>query len=121
MEANIGNIRTFETANFRVTVDAFEDYDVDLSFDDTGEVRRKLETGEYVCFTVHAEVIHKPTGTSLGEDYLGGCIYADIAEFQDHRGANGRWGSYFKDMIGEAIAEARKQVATLGNIKLRVA
>ena len=81
----IGNIRTFETTNFRVSVDAEYDWDTDLSFDETGEVRHKLESGEFVAFQVAVTVTHKPTGAELGADYLGGCIYKSIAEFQDHR------------------------------------
>jgi hypothetical protein len=81
----IGNIRTFETTNFRVSVDAEYDYDTDLSFDDTGEVRRKIDSGEFLSFQVAVTVTHKPTGTELGSDYLGGCIYESIEAFQDHR------------------------------------
>lgn len=177
----IGNIRTFETKNFRVSVDASYDYDTDLSFDDTGEVRRKLENGSLISFQVSCTVTHKPTETELGADYLGGCIYESIEEFQDHRAcgiqnrrrirreglfqiyrknrpyksclsrkdklrkrgfatreraeewaknnAREEWevfkvglcGSYFTDMIHEAINQARQQVAKLGGIKLRAA
>lgn len=165
---HIGNIRTFETANFRVSVDAEYDYDTDLSFDDTGKVRKQLESGDLIAFQVAVTVTHKETGMELAADYLGGCIYESIAAFQDHREcgrANRRWlrrdgrfqiyrkarkyenclsrsdklkkrgfatmeraeawakvhateayeikpagqcGSYFKDMISNAIAEARK-------------
>ena len=38
-------IREFETQNFRVIVEALEDNDVDLSFDETGEVLRDLQDG----------------------------------------------------------------------------
>ncbi len=129
----IGNIRTFETANFKVSIDAEYDYDTDLSFDDTGEVQRKLENGEFLAFQVAVTVTHKPTSTELGADYLGGCIYESIEAFMDHRecgkanreyerkGERGRCGSYFADMIHEAIKEARKEVAKLKGIQLRAA
>ena len=81
----IGNIRTFETENFRVSVDAEYDCDTDLSFDDTGEVRRKLESGDFISFQVSCTVTHKPTDTELGANYLGGCIYESIEAFMDHR------------------------------------
>jgi hypothetical protein len=81
----IGNIRTFETANFRVSVDAEYDYDTDLSFDDTGKVREQIERGDLIAFQVAVTVTHKPTGTELGTDYLGGCIYESIDAFMDHR------------------------------------
>ncbi len=81
----IGNIRTFETANFRISIDAEYDYDTDLSFDDSGDVLRKIESGDLIAFQVSATVTHKPTGTELAADYLGGCIYESIQAFQDHR------------------------------------
>lgn len=126
----LGTIREFKTRDFHVVVDAFEDYDCDLSFDDTGEVRQKLETGEYVCFTVRARVIHKQLG-EIGADYLGGCIYGSLEEFQDHRrcaaetrklrasGSNAVCGSYFADMVSECIREARKTLRTAKQIRVR--
>jgi hypothetical protein len=177
----IGNIRTFETANFRVSVDAEYDFDTDLSFDETGKTREQLESGELIAFQVAVTVTHKDSGMELGTDYLGGCIYKSIDAFQDHREcgrANRRWlrrdgrfqiyrknrpyvnclsrsdklkkrgfatesraeawarantkeeyqimpagkcGSYFKDMISNAIAEARKQRAKLQVTELRTA
>lgn len=178
---HIGNIRTFETQNFRVSVDAeYDDY-IDLSFDDSGEVKEKLDIGSLIAFQVAVTVTHKPIGMELGADYLGGCIYESIEAFQDHRQCGvanrknlrregrfqiyrrdrkypscltrkdklkkrgfatrekaeawarenasvpfevfetGRCGSYFKDMIHTAIAEARKKVAGMEVPKLRTA
>lgn len=168
MSDYIGNIRKFETANFTVSVDAEYDWDTDLSWDDSGETRRKLESGGLVAFQVAVTVTHKGTGIELGADYLGGCIYESIEAFQDHRECgrinrrrarregrfqiyrkqrkyehclgrgdklrkrgfatreraeawarqnareewevfeSGKCGSYFADMIGQAINEARK-------------
>lgn len=125
----IGVIREFKTAQFRVVVDAEYDYDADLSFDNTGEVRRKLESGEYVCFSARAAVYFR--GTELASDYLGGCIYEDIAQFQDHRACGkqnreykrkkkaGRCGSYFADMIKTACAEARKELRKMQSVRVR--
>ena len=78
MLQTLGTIRRFETPNFSVIVDAVEDYDVDLSWDDTGAVRAKLESGEYVCFTARARVYYK--GRELADDYLGGM------HLREHRG-----------------------------------
>src|ERR1700688_5033456 len=86
-------IRTFETENFRVTVEALPEDDLDLSFDDSGEIARKLDTGDLIAFVAHAYVEYKPTGATLGEDYLGGCIYKDFDDFADHR-ACGRLNRY---------------------------
>lgn len=176
---HFGTIRRFETENFTVSIDAFEDDHTDLSFDDTGEIRRKLQSGDLIAFKVECKVIHKPTGTELGADYLGRCIYESIEAFQDHRECgkatrrrirregrfqiyrenrpfkqclsrsdklrkrgfatreraeawayanvtepyeifeSGTCGSYFADMIHSAIAEARREVSKLTEIKLR--
>ena len=101
-------IREFRTANIRVIVDAIEEYDVDLSWDETGEVLAKLESGEYISFCARARVIHDEHG-EIASDYLGGCIYSDVSEFEDHRqcaaetrrlrseGRNAICGSYFAD------------------------
>lgn len=126
----IGIIRKFRTAQFTVIVDALYDYDTDLSFDESGEVLEKLQSGEYVAFCARARVIHDTLG-EVGADYLGGCIYADIAEFQDHRqcakqtrelrasGSNAVCGSYFADMISTAIKEARATIAGAQSIRVR--
>lgn len=80
---SIGIIREFETENFRVVIDAVEDFDVDLSFDETGETRRKLENGSLVCFTARARVFLN--GAEVSSDYLGSCIYESLKAFMDHK------------------------------------
>ena len=132
MLQTLGTIRRFETPNFSVIVDAVEDYDVDLSWDDTGAVRAKLESGEYVCFTARARVYYK--GRELADDYLGGgCIYASIEEFQDHRECaaqqraerakagreNVRVGSYFADMVRGVCRAARAELCTMKRARVR--
>ena len=128
----IGNIRTFETRNFKVSIEAEYDYDLDLSFDEDGSTRKALESGELIAFQVSCIVTHKASGMDLGTDYLGGCIYKSLADFADHRECGkqnrklqrqkkaGRCGSYFSDMIHEAITEARKNRAKLSMPTLRV-
>lgn len=118
--SNDNVMREFHTENYLVRVSAEEEWDVDLSFDKTGRVRKQIESGDLIMFCAHVEVIHKPTGAVLGEDYLGNCIYKSFEDFMDHRkcgkqnrkwakqGKEGRCGSYFADMIGEAIREARE-------------
>lgn len=127
----LANIRTFNTPNFIVRVDAEEEIDLDLSFDETGEVATKLEHGEYVAFCAHATVTHRATGGVLGEAYLGNCIYNSYAEFADHvacgiqnrayeaAGTTGRCGSYFAQMIEEAIEDARGALRALQAVKVR--
>lgn len=122
MSDHIGNIWEFRTKNFSVIVSASYDFDTDLSWDDTGEVREKLEAGEYVAFCVKAAIFCN--GHELAADYLGGCIYADIHEFRDHIGlaakskADGKnYGSYFPQMVRQAIEEARKTLATFPKLR----
>ncbi len=120
----LGTIREFQTAHFRVIIDAIDESDPDLSFDETGEVLEKVDSGEYTVFCARARVIHDTLG-ELATEYLGNCIYSDIADFQDHRkcgaetrklraeGSNAICGSYFADMIGEVCREARKRIQEL--------
>lgn len=110
---------TFETANFSVEWAITPDYDLDLSWDEDGEVRAKLESGEYQSFGSRVTVTHKATGEIIGEDSLWGSIYADPREFRDHIGARGRWGSYIRDLVSGACSEARKRVQALHAIQLR--
>jgi hypothetical protein len=132
---HIGTIREFRTKHFRVIVDADFDHDIDLSWDEDGRTARALDSGEPIHFQVEARVILKDTGQELGHDALGGCIRESIEAFADHRacgkqnrkwarqGKDGRCGSYFSGPIGEAIAEARKNLTrtkdVLGTVHLR--
>jgi hypothetical protein len=95
----------FETKNFAVVYSVAPDEDLDLSWDDNGTTRDGLERGIYVAFVAKLEVLFKPTGESLGVDYLGDCIYESATAFMNHRGSH---SSYFTDMISVAIREARK-------------
>lgn len=126
----LGTIREFKTAQFRVVVDALEDYDMDLSFDETGEVREKLESGEFIGFCARVRVLHDTLG-EVSSDYLGSCIYSSLEEFEDHRecgketrrlreqGSSAICGSYFSDMIREAVSSARKAIQGAQNIYVR--
>jgi hypothetical protein len=127
----IATLREFNTRNFTVRVTAEPDYDIDLSFDDTGEVTEKLNSGEYLGFCVKAAVEYQ--GKEIATDYLGGCIHESFDAFMDHRecgkqnreyaarGEKGRCGSYFHDMIREVCSQARKEIATLKSVTLRAA
>lgn len=97
---------TFNLARFRIEWATTPDYDCDLSFDDTGETREKIESGEWECFTSRMAVFFD--GEMIAADYLGGSIYANPDEFRDHLGRNaGGYGSYFSDMVREAVRDAR--------------
>lgn len=121
-------IRTFQTDKFAVTVTAIEDNDLDLSFDDDGEVRRKLESGELEAFAVKAALYFR--GEEIASDYLGGCIYESPAAFMDHRGIRrycppggkpGQCGSYFSDMVRGVISEGRKILSEIQRLHIRAA
>lgn len=106
-------IYTFNTKHFTIRMSCDYDQDCDTSFDETGETAEKINSGEWGAYVFHAEVIHRATGAVLGEDYLGNPIYEDPRQFRDHVGAQGRWGSYFKDMISSACSEARKALQSM--------
>lgn len=119
------NIWRFETAQFAVTVDAYEDDDMDLSWDESGETREKIEAGELEHFAVRARCLHKPTGME-SVDWLSGCIYARPADFRDHFGiaaksrADGmNYGSYFSDMVRRVVGEMRENVKRAAAVRLR--
>lgn len=113
-------IREFKTKHFRVIVEAQPEYDLDLSFDETGETAKKIDSGEYVAFCACARVEFLPTGQTIATDYLGNCIYKSLDDFMDHRecgklnrkwakqGKQGHCGSYFHQMISTVCEEARK-------------
>ncbi len=95
-----------------------DDCDVDLSWDETGEVTKKINSGEFDVFCVKAECFCD--GSSIAEDFLGGCIYAHPEDFQDHKGMNARGhGSYFSDMIRTVCREARKHLNDYQPPKMR--
>jgi len=122
-------IRRFHTDRLTVTVEAQEDHDLDLSWDETGDVRRDLERGELQHFGVKASVSYR--GAEIASDYLGGCIYARPKDFEDHRecgkqnrelaakGETGRCGSYFSDMVHNVCSEARKFLADTARFHVR--
>ena len=96
----------FKTKRFTILMTAKEEHDLDLSWDETGEVLEKLESGEYQVFMAKCSVLLD--GNEIGADYLGQCIYSNPLEFRDHIGMNLKGhGSYFSDMVRQAIVEAR--------------
>lgn len=92
---------TFKTARFEIGLEFGPDEHADLSWDDDGEVTRQLERGHLFLFTARTYV--KFDGVTVGEDYLGGCIYKDEREFMRD--------GYFRDMVRVAVSEARRELA----------
>jgi len=95
----------FRTKNFTLLYSDEEETVFDLSWDDTGEARAKLDSGEWQMFTAKVAITFR--GSEVTSSYLGGCIYPDPKQFRDHIGSQGRYGSYFRDMVRECIANAR--------------
>ena len=108
---------TFRTKNFTVkwTVSPC-DY-LDLSWDDDGSTREGLENGRYIAFDSEIAVYFK--GNKIAADYLGQSIYENVEDFRDHFGCAGKGGSYFSDMVREAISQARSYLKSAQNIEVR--
>lgn len=111
---------TFETKNFQVRWRISDDV-LDVTHMEpelAAQCRRNVASGKWQCFESIVEVKHLATGLILGEAYLGNSIYADPRKFRDHFNMTKKGhGSYFRDMVTEAIAEARKNY---GNLKQKV-
>lgn len=108
----------FETANFRIEWDITSCDDTDVSWDESGETLANLQSGLWQAFDSRMQVVHKPTGAVLGEDYLGQSIYENPSDFRDHIGAQGKYGSYFRDMVHGACKEAREALRKLQATKV---
>jgi hypothetical protein len=134
MSDSIGTIRQFRTKRFRVIVDAVADDscldDLHSEPEDQQEIADNLDSGKWVLFTVRARAFLD--GNEIASDYLGGCIYSSIAEFQDHRQcaaetrrerAKGRAdvvvGSYFADMVRNVCTQARATLHDYQSIYIR--
>jgi hypothetical protein len=102
-------LRVWNLPNFTVRVSTEECMELDLSFDEDGTAREKIDSGEYEAFDVVAEVLRN--GQVLADSYLSECIYENPEDFQDHKGMNHKGhGSYFSDMVKEVCQAARKQL-----------
>jgi hypothetical protein len=110
----LSTIRTFRTQRFTVTVEALEDPRPDLSWDDDGEIERKLDAGALVSFCARAKV--RLDERIIAENYLWSCIRKDYADFEDHRGQR---GSYFASMVRLAITEARQTLREFQQVRVR--
>ena len=122
----------FDTARFSIVCTAEEEWDVDLSWDETGETAGKLASGEYVAFC--AKVAVYLDGREIASDYLGQCIYDRSPDFvtahrgpdpmdrncsimRAERGHNVAICHYFPDMVSVAISEARKALQDIPTMR----
>lgn len=112
---HITNIRTIETKNFAVRINALVGYmSPDETFDPTvfnmDKIYADLRSGKTVWFCAQVQVIHKQLGFVLAEDYLGGCYYNDYDEFtNDHSG-------YVYDMVLGCVDVARDTLSDMRSI-----
>ena len=125
------NAWTFETAQLRVELILTEAVDYEAGDSEL------VDDGERVVFDSVVRVVHKASGTVLGEDSLSGSDYDEPARFwKDHRdsrpmhrnceayraarGANAVICHYFPSMVREACEQARQRLAELGEVKVRL-
>ena len=132
MNRKLATIREFRTAHFAVSVEAWPDEDLDLSWDEDGSVAEGLNSGALVAFVAQVRVTNDALG-EIASTSLGGCIYGDFADFEDHRecgaynreliakGERGRCGSELAGMIAEACSEARASLRAAKGIHVRAA
>ena len=96
----------YERDGFTVIVDkTWEDLHPSQCFEeeDVEEIVRKIDNGTYDWFMLRVRVLVE--GLELGSHYLGGCCYEDAREVLKDGTA--------EDCIGEALAEAKKDVYRL--------
>ena len=105
----IGTIREIKLRNVCVSFDALEDHDADVSFDDTGDVRRRLNNGDLVCFCLRVRVF--VCGKIMADSFLGGCIYERVSEVVESGCA--------RDMLREAVCECRESLNLVASAGLR--
>lgn len=113
---------SFDTERFNITLAvADEDDSPQGHFSEDDDVAFAMEGGWH-WFQARVQVMfrdeHNPKRWAtqrddvLGEDYLGGCSYHDLEDFKS--------GGYFRDMVREAISEARGKLARMADgINLR--
>lgn len=93
-----------DVQGFTIAFHAEIEQDLDLSFDETGDTQRNLDTGHWVVFCAHVEVSKE--GIVLSNQYLSNCIYASYECFYNSSG-------YLEDMINEGIDEAKEVIKRL--------
>ena len=129
--ATTQTVWTFKTKRFTVALILSPCYDLDLSWDESGEVVKKIESGDYIPFDSELRV--SLDGRTLASDHLGQSVYDDVSDFWTaHRDTdpmnrncsimhaargNVMIGHYFPDMVREAIREARDALTNLPEMR----
>lgn len=96
------------TVQWLIEKQPFDGYGLDPEV--AAEWRKNIRSGEWKCFQSNIQVVCNHTGIVLGEAILSNSIYGNPADFRDHFGTSAKnYGSYFKQMVQEAVAEARER------------
>jgi hypothetical protein len=111
---NGNEIWRFETASFVVRCLVHEeDMNPADSFEDS-EAIEDIREGRCDWFRVEMRVETK-NGNLLGSDHLGGCAYRNASDFAKSPDRDG----YFRDMVYEAIRDARNYLDRLPHLNVR--
>jgi hypothetical protein len=105
---NFGTIWSARTRHFTIELrltQTFEEYDGD----DNGETQAALDKGVFVMFD--SELVVEYDGVEIGRDTLGASVYRDGETFRFI------WDGYFRDMLANAIAEAREHFADMPRMR----
>lgn len=111
------NVWSFNTKRYLVTLCvADDDMDPAESFDDARDVEFARSGAPYAWFQARVQVIFKDDANPrnwavkrrlvVGEDFLSGCSYSSLAGFMQPGGS-------FRDMVREAIWEARDKMCRM--------
>jgi len=81
-----------------------------LTASEAAEWKKNVRSRKWKCFQSDIEVVCNATGILLGHASIGNSVRANPAEFRDHFGVTALGcGSYFKQMVAAAVAEARER------------
>lgn len=106
----------FKTKRFEVILDCSPEEEPDYSWDDSGVTQQMCESGLWACVCFRARVLLD--GKEISAEYLGNSIYENVSDFRkEHIGGSG--GSYFKDMVRDAIEAARTHVKRQQDLCIR--
>ena len=104
---------TFKTRNFHLELQISECLESPRGqFDDEDDVAA-IESGDILWFDA-AMIVYGPCGMKVGSDYLGCCAYEKISDFIAH-GEKG----YFGDMVRNAVAHARENLAEIPKLRVK--
>lgn len=117
MQTHWEDVWSFNTKRFTVTLAVTDEDSIpEEQFDQDDDVEFANEGGWH-WFQARVRVVFRDDANPknwavqrddvLGEDYLGGCSYHDLADF--------RRDGYFRDMVNEATREAKQKLARMSD------